>query len=579
MERLKQRRLASIGAALLLSVGCSGGNKSGGQPSGTPQPGQVGAAAGTGSMVGTGSGGAGSTPAGTPENPPGNPGYLVVRRLNRPEYNNTVADLLGTKLTPADGFPGDDLGAEFDTVGSALSLPPEYVVAYEGAATTLVDELFVDAARQPSVLTCDVATGGDACAQTVLSAFARRAWRRPLSTDEAQALMAPVAAAKTLGATPVAGLKAALVGVLLSPYFLYKLELDPDPLATAPRKLNPYELATRLSYALWSTTPDAALSASADAGQLATDDQVTVQVDRMLADPRADTLLDNFTAKWLDFAGVDGHEAASDQFPTYTPALAASMEGESRRYLQELLHNPLNVSNLFDARFTFVDSRLATFYGLPRNGASNETDFVKVDTTGTQREGGLLTLGAFLISTSYDNRTSPVRRGEYVFRRLLCDAVPPPPADVPQLAEMAVPGQTLRQRMEAHRANPACSACHNLMDPIGFGLENYDGIGAYRETDSGVAVDSAGVLPDGTAFKGAVELARILARDQRLPRCVTEKFMTFAIGRLLDQPDDNQWLDYISSHAQLADGSMRSIIRTVLLSDAFRSRQSGVRVL
>jgi hypothetical protein len=499
-----------------------------------------------------------------------------VRRLNRPEYNNTVADLLGTKLTPADNFPSDDLGAEFDTVGSALSLAPEYIDNYESSATSLITDLFADATRQKKIVTCDVTTGGDACAKTILSAFARKAWRRPVTTDEVTALMAPMTTAKTLGLTPVDGIKAALTGVLINPFFLYKLEMDPDPNSGTPRKLNSYEVATRLSYALWSTMPDDALSAAADAGQLMTDDQVTAQVTRMLADPRADTMLDNFAAKWLD-TGNGSYDFDAKLFPKYTTTLATSMKGEARRYMQEFLHNPLSVTGLIDSRFTFVDATLATFYGLTRTGAANATDFVKVDTTGTQRDG-LLTLGAFLMTTSYTNRTSPVRRGEYVFRRLLCDVVPDPPPNVPMLSETAVPGQTLRQRLELHRAKPECSPCHNLMDPIGFGLENYDAIGAYRTTDSGAAVDSKGMLTDGTMFSGAVELAGIMAKDTRLPQCVTEKFMTFAIGRLLLQPADGQWIGYLSSRAMAGDGSLPSIIRTVVLSDAFRSRKAGAQM-
>lgn len=585
MERLNHRPWAWASIALGISLGCSGsiGNK-GPSGGGNPSPGGAGNTPTPGATPGgTPPPGATTTPGGTTKPPvvapttaPANPGYMVVRRLNQTEYNNTVADLLGTKLTPANDFPGDDLGGEFDTIGSALSLPPEYVLSYENAAEALIADLFSDATRQKKIVTCDVATGGDACAQTILTAFARQAWRRPVAADETKLLMGPVAAAKTLGATPLDGLKAALTSVLISPYFLYKLELDPSPLAGAVRRLNPYELATRLSYALWSTMPDATLSAAADAGLLATDEQVTAQVTRMLADPRADSLLDTFAAKWLDF-GLDSHDVEAMNYPKYTPAIGASMQGESRRYMQEFLRTPLDVSGLLDARFTFVDATLATFYGLTRTGATSATQFVKVDTTGTTRQG-LLTLGAFLTTTSYPNRTSPVRRGEYVFRRLLCDEVPPPPANVPQLSETVVAGQTLRQRLEAHRANPACKICHDLMDPIGFGLENYDGIGAYRTTDSGVAVDSAGALPDGRTFNGAVELGGMLARDPRLPQCVTEKVMAFTIGRLLDQPDDGNWISYLSARAKAADGSLPTILRTVLMSDAFRSRQPGVRL-
>ncbi len=589
MERVIQGLLGGVGAAVLLSWGCSA--KIGGLPSGSSQTGSarggaagsagVAGAAGTGGAgAGAGNGAAGGSSATgpgaitVPATPPQNPGYMVVRRLNRPEYNNTVKDLLGTTLTPADTFPGDDLGDDFDTVGASLSLAPEYVVAYEAAATTLINDLFADATRQKTVVTCDVTTG-DSCAQAILTAFARRAWRRPATSDEVLAMMAPWTAAKTLGATPTDGIKAALTGVLISPFFLYMLEMDPNPASGPVRRLNPYELATRLSYSLWSSMPDATLSAAADAGQLTTDAQVTAQINRMLADPRADSLLDNFSANWLDFVSLDSHDVDPMLFPSYSSAVETSMKGEARRYMQEFLHNPLNVSGILNSRFTFVDATLASYYGLTRTGATNATDFVKVDTTGTQRQG-LLTLGSFLTTTSYANRTSPVRRGEYVFRRLMCDDVPPPPPNVPQLSEMVVVGQTLRQRMEAHRNNPACSTCHSLMDPIGFGLENYDGIGEYRTTDNGLPVDSSGVLPDGTTFNGAIQLGGILAKDPRLPQCVTQKFMTFAIGRLLNQSSDGQWIGYLSAQAQATDGSLASIIRTVLLSDAFRSRQPGV---
>jgi hypothetical protein len=612
MERVNQGLLAGASVALLLSWGCTGalrGNQPGGggtsstgsSGTGSGNPGSTstgttgtsgsngvtGANGATGSNGSTGMTGAnggptgavptmgGSAPIPVPASAPQNPGYMVVRRLNQPEYNNTVADLLGTKLTPADTFPGDDLGAEFDTVGSSLSLAPEYLIAYEGAANTLIADLFSDPVRQKTVVTCDVTTAGNACAQTILTAFAKRAWRRPATTDEVTNLMAPVTAAKTLGATPLQGLQAGLTAILISPYFLYKLEIDPTPLSGPARRLNAYELATRLSYALWSTMPDATLSAAADAGQLSTDDQVSAQVTRMLADPRATTLLDNFSGKWLDFVNLDSHDVDTMLFPAYNNALETSFKGEARRYMQEFLQTPLNVSGILNSRFTFIDANLASFYGLTRTGATNATDFIKVDTTGTQRQG-LLTLGAYLADTAYANRTSPVRRGQYVFNRLLCDQVPDPPPNVPQLSETPVVGQTLRERLEAHRASPACSACHNLMDPIGFGLENYDAIGMYRTMDSGAPVDSSGMLPDGTTFTGAIDMGGILARDPRLPQCVTQKFMIFSIGRLMTQPDDPSWIAYLTAQAQVKDGSLSSIIRAVAMSDAFRSRMPGV---
>ncbi|HYO94893.1 MAG TPA: DUF1592 domain-containing protein [Polyangiaceae bacterium] len=561
------------GAAGAGMPGASGG-ASGAAPA--AGGGAAGAAAGMpsgtsgGSSIGGSAGAAGATIVEAPQNP----GSVVLRRLNRAEYNNTVADLLGTKLAPASGFPADDLGGDFDTIGSSLSLSPSYVTAYENAAHALVNDLYSDAVRRGRIVTCNIDTGGDACAQTVLSAFARKAWRRPVTADEVQSLMLPITTARMLGATATEGLKHALAASLLSPFFLFKVEADPTPTAGVARRLGPHELATRLSYALWSTMPDEALSAAADAGQLASDEQVAAQVDRMLSDARADRILDNFAAKWLEFSGIESHEVEASAFPKYTPALAQSMKAEARRFLQEFLRAPLPVSQLFNSRFTFVDAPLAAHYGLTRNGASSPTELVRVDTTGAPRQG-LLTMGAWLTATSLPSRTSPVKRGEFVFSRLLCSVVPPAPPDVPTLPEEATDGLTMRQRMELHRAAPACSGCHQLMDPIGFGLENYDAIGSFRSMEEGKAIDASGALLDGTPFNGAVELGAALARDPRLPRCVTEKFMTFAIGRLLNQADDKQWVDYVSATAQKSDGTLRSIIRSVLLSDAFRSRQSA----
>lgn len=475
-------------------------------------------------------------------------------------------------LAPAAEFPADDLGAEFDTVGSALSLSPAYVMAYEKAAHALVDDLFAgDAARRQGIVTCDVESGGDTCAQSVLSAFARRAWRRPVTTEEVQSLLLPLTVARSLGADATVGLRHALAAVVLSPHFIFKLEIDPDPALNQARRLSPHELATRLSYALWSTMPDEELSQAADAGALASDQEVAVQVDRMLADARSSALLENFAAQWLEFRNIENHEVEARVFPRYTVALARSMKTEAQRFIEEFLRTDLPATDMFKARFTFVDSALAAPYGITRPAGSANNDFVQVDTTSLPRSG-LMTLGAFLTATSFSSRTSPVKRGDFVFSRLLCGHVPPPPPGVEGLP-VEVPGETMRQRLERHRADPSCAGCHTLMDPIGFGLENYDAIGAYRTQEGTAAIDSSGILPDGTPFSGAPELSAALAGDARFLPCVTQKFMTFAIGRLLNQEPDAAWIAFLAQQAAAQNGSLTSIIRSVLLSQAFRSRQ------
>ncbi len=524
-----------------------------------------------GSAAGAAAGAGGSGVAVPVE--PASPGVLVVRRLSRVEYDNTVRDLLGTSVRlPSD--LADDLGGEFDTVGSALSLSPKYVRGYEETARAIVDELFAgDPARLAAVVSCDVEAAGVSCAETILRAFARRAWRRPVTDDEVQSLLSPLSVAEEFDATPTDGLKAGLAAVLMSPFFVFKLELDPDPASAVPRRLTPHELATRLSYALWSTMPDEALSAAADAGELVTDEQVTAQVERMLADPRASTLSAEFAGQWLGYRDLDTHEVEPSAYPDFTPAIARSMKNEAQAFVNEFLHNDRPVGDMFLAGFTFIDATLAEHYGLARPPGVPDGEFVRVDTSNAPR-AGLLTLGAFLTKTSYPARTSPVRRGDYVFSRLLCEHVDPPPPGVEGLPPLEE-GESMRALMERHRADPACAGCHAVMDPIGFGLENYDGVGAYRTSDNGAPVDASGVLPDGTAFDGGLELSAILGTDPRFLRCLTEKFMTYAIGRLLDRssPVDSGWIDYLSNQALSHDGSFDGIVRAVVSSEAFRSRQ------
>jgi hypothetical protein len=511
-----------------------------------------------------------------PANPPTNPGSVALRRLNASEYNNTVRDLLGTQLTPATGFPSDDLGGEFTTVGSALSLSPNYVREYENAAFALMDDLFAPAAaaRQKTIVTCSVDTAGDACARTIVTAFARRAFRRPATAAEVDALMTPVAAAKTLGATPTDGLKSALAAVLMSPYFIFKVESDPAG-TTGPHRLTAYELATRLSYALWGSMPDDTLLAAADAGQLTTDAQLTAQITRMLADTRSSALLDEFAGAWLDFKSVEAHEADATAFKTFTPAIAHSMRLEARNFIQDFMTSTQPVTAMLTANFTYVDASLAKLYGLSATGAKPGVDGTwRADTTGSQR-AGLLTLGSLLTTTSLPTRTSPVKRGDFIFSRLLCGYIPPPPDNVS--TNLTVDASlTLRATLALHRANPSCAPCHNIMDPLGLGLENYDAVGSYRTMEGAVAVDATGKLSDGTPFNGAKELGAALANDPRFSPCMTQKFMTYSIGRLMNQPDDTNWANYLAHQAQAANGSLSSVIRSVLSSEAFRSRQPAL---
>ena len=559
--------LCACWLALVTALGCSSSGSS-------PGSGTASGANGSGGSGAPGSAGSGagvSDPSKPATSPPANPGHVVVRRLSAYEYNLTVRDLLGTALTPGDAFPADDLGGEFDGVGSALSLSPNYVRAYEQASYALVDDLLgsTDTTRKQKILSCDVATGGEACAKTILTAFARKAWRRPVSEEEATGLLVPVTKALQLGAKSTDGMRYALAAVLMSPFFIFKLELDPDLTSTAARRLNGHELATRLSYALWSSMPDDQLFAAADTEALSTDAAIEAQISRMLADPKADAFADAFAGQWLNFRGLKEHEVEPSVFASYTPALVASMQTEARLYFSEFVKNELPIEGLMNARFSFMDSTLATFYGATRVAAL-PADFVRVDTTNLERSG-LLT-GAFLVASSLPTRTSVIRRGQYVFERFMCGEIPAPPPGIAGFPE-AQPGRTARELSAQHRADPACAGCHDIMDPIGFGLETYDALGGYRTTESGVSIDTSGSLPSGATFRGGVELADALAKDPSFVGCVTKKLATFAVGRLMNQPDDPQWISHLSWKAgQSKATSLPALVRTIILSDAFRSR-------
>ena len=417
-------------AAVLLSVVGAGactaelGQKASSDPDG-PGPGSpVGGDGDGGGGDGDGDGGGDGDGDGDIVSQPGTFSLPVMRRLNRTEYNNTVRDLLFTDLTPADTFPTDDLGGGFPTVGAALSISPPYVISYEAAAHALIDDLFASEERLAEFVPCDVEAEGQTCARQVLGAFAERAWRRPVTEDEVTALLHPLNVAQTVGSTQVDGLRHALAAVLLSPYFIFKVEVSEGT-------LDGFELATRLSYSLWGTMPDEALLGAARSGELVTDQGLQAQVQRMLEDPKAEALLDNFAARWLDYDNLEHHEVNAELFPEFTYELAESMKQEANLFIRDHLFSDLPASQMLLSSHTFVDDGLSAHYGItePRPLDTAAGSFWRVDGAAAHR-GGLLTLGALLTHTSLTSRTSPVKRGDFVFKHMLCGVIPPPPAGV-----------------------------------------------------------------------------------------------------------------------------------------------------
>jgi hypothetical protein len=501
-------------------------------------------------------------------------GVVTLRRLNRTEYGNTLRDLAGTTRDYGQSFPPENLSFGFDNIGEALTVQPLNIELYEQSAEAVLNELFARPASDPvraGLVGCDPATGGRNCVMQALVSFAQYAYRRPVLEAEVTGLADIAQDFVATGGTPVDGLKVALKGVLLSPHFIYRVELDPDPTSKVPHRVSPFELASRLSYYLWSTMPDQPLLVEAQQGTLATDVGLTTQVERMLSDPRAAALASNFVGQWLNLRRTEQVKPDYATFPSFDDELRTSLKTESEQFFNELFQKGRPISELLTGTFTYVNKRLATHYGLPAPAGDG---FERVDLSGTPRLG-FLTQASFLTATSNPTRTSPVKRGKWVLDQLLCSPPPPPPPGV-DASGFDMGAASVRQRLEQHRAMEPCHSCHAVMDPIGLSFENFDGIGSYRTQDQYGPIDATGTLPtaDGdVSFLGASELVPILAKDERFASCVAEKVLTYAVGRGFSSADQAT-LEAVTTAASAGGKGFRSLFASVALSEAFRSRRA-----
>ncbi len=371
------------------------------------------------------------------------------------------------------------------------------------------------------------------CQERILRALARRAYRRPPQPAELAGLRALVKLAESEGDTFQEGLVLAIQKLLISPSFLFRIE-EPPKSRVAP--LTNHELASRLSFFLWSTSPDEELSQLADRAKLSDDAVLRAQVTRMLRDPRIrEGLVENFAGQWLQFRALESHEPDRKQFQQFTEYTRMSFRQETSLFFASLIQEDKSILDLLSARYSFLNERIANFYGIP--GVKGH-EFRRVDLSHIAR-AGVLTHGSVLTVSSYANRTSPVLRGKWVLENLFNTLPPPAPPDVPNLDESAIGSKgSLREQMEKHRSNAVCASCHSRMDPLGFGLENFDAIGQWREKDGNFPVDASGELPGGRRFYGPVELATLLREDQEaFSAALICKLMTYALGRGLDRRD------------------------------------------
>ena len=374
------------------------------------------------------------------------------------------------------------------------------------------------------------------CARRILTTVARRAYRRPVAAADVGPLMRLFAMGRADGGTFDHGVEMALSGVLVSPSFLFRAPAAPA--GTRPGdvyRLADLDLASRLSFFLWSSIPDEELLQTAEEGRLGAPDELSRQIGRMLADPKARALVGNFAGQWLHLRNVADWTPDPERFPHFDDGIRHAFQRETRLFLEHLVRDDRSVLELLDADYTFLNEELAEFYGI--DGVEGGY-FRRVPLAGTGR-GGILTHGGVLMVTSYPTRTSPVLRGKWILENLLGAPPPPPPPDVPELeAEAGSSAGGLRAALERHRANPACAVCHARLDPLGFALEHFDAVGAFRAEDDGVAVDASADLPDGTVIAGADGLrAMLLDRRREFVEALAEKLLTYAIGRGLEAHD------------------------------------------
>ena len=412
--------------------------------------------------------------------------------------------------------------------------------------------------------------GRDA-AKTILDRFATRAYRRPVTAEESERLLHLFDLSQRANESFEKGIQYGVQAVLVSPSFLFRVEADPNPKDTKTRPLGGYELASRLSYFLWSSMPDDRLMKLAGDGSLIKPAVLASEVKRMLADPRSAALADNFAEQWLQLRKLAIFHPNTAQFPSWNDDLRASMLGETKQFFRYVVAQDRPVDDFLEAKYSFLNGPLAKLYGI--SGVTGDK-LRKVSLEGTPR-AGVLTQAAVLAITSNPTRTSPTKRGKWILENVLGTPPPPPPPGVGDLEDTnhVLTAKTLRKRMEQHRKNPSCATCHDRIDPLGFGMENFDPIGRWRTKEAGLPLDSSGILPDGRKFKGPVELRVILLEKRKqFIETLADRLLTYGLGRGLESYDKCA-IDAAVDSAAKNENRFSSLVTAIVQSDPFRKRR------
>jgi hypothetical protein len=513
-------------------------------------------------------------PARPPTTGPGEPGAsfrpgpAALRRLTRRQYEHAIQDLLGPAITLPAGLELDTVLSGFAAIGASLTTLSETVTEkLETAALGIATQALGNPERRAQLVPCTPAGPWDEpCARSFVTTFGRRAWRRPLVPEEVTQYLGIARQGAEMFGDFWQGLTYALSGILQSPNFLYRVEIGKLDPASGRRAFDDWELASRLSFFLASTTPDNALLDAASAGTLSQPGGLRRQAERLLESPRGRTAVRDFLYELLRLDALDDLEQSPADFPVVTPTLGPSMREETLRFVEEIIWGAGDYRLVFDTRTTFVNRELARLYGLtPPAGAG----FERVELPEGSLRVGLLGQAAFLAPNAHEQTTSPTRRGKFMREVLLCHEIPEPPADVDTTLPPERPGtppRTMREKLEVHNA-PACVACHAKMDPLGLAFENFDAIGKLRTAEAGKRIDASGEL-DGQAFAGPAELAAILRRHPDVQECLVRGLWRYALGRVETEGEEA----LVKQLAANMDGTdrFRTLLFGLVESDGFR---------
>ncbi|AKF07252.1 DUF1592 domain-containing protein [Sandaracinus amylolyticus] len=502
------------------------------------------------------------------------PGRRSLRLLTRDEYRATVADLLGIAAPDVDSFPVETSVRGYDNESNAQLVTGRHADAYASAAETLVAT--VDPARFAA---CDLSSSD--CQRQLVEAFGRRAFRRPLASDEVDRYVALFASDLIVGDARV-GARLAMEAMLASPSFLYRSEVG-EAQADGTFALTSWEIATALSYLFWGTMPDETLFALAESDSLRDPAIIEREARRMLDDPRSEDAVAAFVSRWLGTTRLLGTNRDATLFPAFTGPVRESMLAEERAFVRHVMFERTGrFSELFSADYVMVDANLRTYYGL---GAGGSAAFDRVSAP-PERVGGLLVMGSVMASHAHSNESSPIRRGLFVRDRLLCQDLPPPPADADTTPPGLDPTLTTRERFRRHTDDPVCSACHQFIDGVGFPFERFDAVGAYREQENGLAIDTSGeligveALSDGArlALAGPQELAAQIAESDTARDCMARQWWRWARGTIERDAGDACSVRALATRFEESGGDLRDLMVAVVTQPSFRIRRAAEEV-